>query len=248
MKIKKQSLSSEPIKAHALAHTCIRAHISSGYPSKTLFWLAKHLYDHLSDSIWYRFPDVSLCRSFNWSSSFLPLNILAFPGNCLLDTLPIRFQLPCHLIKQLALNAQAHVVISPQVTSPQSIHLLELFFLFFSCLNFPCLELEFCESRDLICFRSMGLPRTWKRSPPLKANNKWVLNSSMNENYWRSSPVARGLRTWHSVCEDSGPFCQWVKDPALLEVADIGHRCSSDPVLLWLWCRPAAAVPIRPLA
>ena len=28
----------------------------------------------------------------------------------------------------------------------------------------------------------------------------------------------------------------------------IGHRRSSDPRLLWLWCRPAAAAPIWPLA
>ena len=28
----------------------------------------------------------------------------------------------------------------------------------------------------------------------------------------------------------------------------VGHRCGSDPVLLWLQCRPAAAVLIRPLA
>ena len=28
----------------------------------------------------------------------------------------------------------------------------------------------------------------------------------------------------------------------------IGHRRSLDPELLWLWCRPAAAAPIRPLA
>ena len=28
----------------------------------------------------------------------------------------------------------------------------------------------------------------------------------------------------------------------------VGHRRSSDLVLLWLWCRPAAATPIRPLA
>ena len=28
----------------------------------------------------------------------------------------------------------------------------------------------------------------------------------------------------------------------------VGHRCGSDPVLLWLWCRPAAAAPIGPLA
>ena len=27
----------------------------------------------------------------------------------------------------------------------------------------------------------------------------------------------------------------------------VGCRCSSDPELLWLWCRPAAAAPIRPL-
>ena len=28
----------------------------------------------------------------------------------------------------------------------------------------------------------------------------------------------------------------------------VGHRRSSDPVLLWLWCRPAAVAPIRPPA
>jgi len=28
----------------------------------------------------------------------------------------------------------------------------------------------------------------------------------------------------------------------------VGRRRSLDPALLWLWCRPAAAAPIRPLA
>ena len=28
----------------------------------------------------------------------------------------------------------------------------------------------------------------------------------------------------------------------------VGRRCSSDPALLWLWCRPAAITLIRPLA
>ena len=28
----------------------------------------------------------------------------------------------------------------------------------------------------------------------------------------------------------------------------VGRRCSSDPVLLRLWCRPAATALIRPLA
>ena len=28
----------------------------------------------------------------------------------------------------------------------------------------------------------------------------------------------------------------------------VGRRLSLDPALLWLWCRPAATAPIRPLA
>ena len=28
----------------------------------------------------------------------------------------------------------------------------------------------------------------------------------------------------------------------------MGYRCSTEPVLLWLWRRPAAAAPIGPLA
>ena len=28
----------------------------------------------------------------------------------------------------------------------------------------------------------------------------------------------------------------------------VGHRYGLDLVLLWLWCRPAAVAPIRPLA
>ena len=28
----------------------------------------------------------------------------------------------------------------------------------------------------------------------------------------------------------------------------VGHRCGSDPALLWLWRRPVATAPIRPLA
>ena len=28
----------------------------------------------------------------------------------------------------------------------------------------------------------------------------------------------------------------------------VGHRCGSDPTLLWLWHRLAAVAPIRPLA
>ena len=50
----------------------------------------------------------------------------------------------------------------------------------------------------------------------------------------------------------------WVRSLASLSVFNIavsiavscrgGHRCSLDPELLWLWCRPAAAALIQPLA
>ena len=41
---------------------------------------------------------------------------------------------------------------------------------------------------------------------------------------------------------------QWVKDPVLPMSCGIGCTRSSDPELLWLWRRPAAIAPIRPLA
>ena len=40
-------------------------------------------------------------------------------------------------------------------------------------------------------------------------------------------------------------LAQWDKNLALLRV---GHRCGSDSMLLWLWCRQAAAAPIQPPA
>ena len=40
----------------------------------------------------------------------------------------------------------------------------------------------------------------------------------------------------------------WVKGSGVAVSYGIGHRRSSDLVLLWLWCRLASAALIRPLA
>ena len=71
---------------------------------------------------------------------------------------------------------------------------------------------------------------------------------------WRVPVVAQQVKNPTSIHADTGSIpglTQWVKDPVLqTHCADvfihcgIDHRHSSDPALLWLWCRPAAAAPI----
>ena len=60
---------------------------------------------------------------------------------------------------------------------------------------------------------------------------QWLTNLTRNREVEGSIPV----------------LAQWVEDPAWPVSCGVGRRCGSDPVLLWLWCRPAAAAPIRPL-
>ena len=43
-------------------------------------------------------------------------------------------------------------------------------------------------------------------------------------------------------------LAQWVKGFSVAMSCDVGRRLGSDPALLWLWRRPVATPPIRPLA
>ena len=51
----------------------------------------------------------------------------------------------------------------------------------------------------------------------------------------------------HEVGGSIPRLAQWVKDPVAVSCG-VGCRHGSDPTLLWLWRRPIATTPIRPLA
>ena len=52
----------------------------------------------------------------------------------------------------------------------------------------------------------------------------------------------------HEVAGSIPALAQWVKGSGIAVSCGVGCRLGSDPMLLWLWCRPVTIAPIRPLA
>ena len=64
--------------------------------------------------------------------------------------------------------------------------------------------------------------------------------------FW-SSHCGLAVMNLTSIHEDMGLIrgpAQLAKGSGVAVSCGIGRRRGSDPVLLWLWCRPAAAAPI----
>ena len=63
--------------------------------------------------------------------------------------------------------------------------------------------------------------------------------------------VAQQIKHLTSIYEDVGSIpglTQWVKGAGIATSYGESGRCGLDPVVWWLWGRPAAAAPFPPLA
>ena len=78
-------------------------------------------------------------------------------------------------------------------------------------------------------------------------NNRWKTQKSKDLGSFCHGSVVMNLTSIH---EDSGSIpglAKWVKGSGIAMSCGVVCRCSPDPVLLWLWCRPPAVALISPL-
>ena len=74
-----------------------------------------------------------------------------------------------------------------------------------------------------------------------------IINEVISWNSHRGSAITNLTRI-HEGVGLIPDLTQWVKGSGVAVSYGVGHRCSSDLALLWLWCRLAATALIPPLA
>ena len=76
---------------------------------------------------------------------------------------------------------------------------------------------------------------------------QWVMNPTSNQEV---SGLIPDPTQWVTNPTSNQEVSALTPDPShgIAMSCGVNRRCSSDPTLLWLWCRPAAVAPIPPLA
>ena len=124
----------------------------------------------------------------------------------------------------------------------------------------------FCMSKDDLIFQRVSIRETWVPMPHMAADSALVVSFPR-----RGLPVPSLKLSQRCYRNPGKEFPSWLSSLWTQLVSmrtrvwsltllsglrirhcpmscGVGHRCSSDPMLLWLWCRLADVAPIPPLA